>query len=236
MRGENAVKVLDGNADSTIAGVTVGDEPSALCINPIDNLAYCANSGDRSVSVIDVATHRVVATLRTLRYPSLLSFDSLNDKVYCAGQSWSVSVIYGPWNSVVATIPLAGLPTSLCLNQAENRTYVALYSGIGVAVLRDSMSSVEEGQTLEERRLSFQAWPTVCRGVLHLRMAAQTAGSRPSQVAVHDITGRLVNLKELPTGVPELELNLADLANGIYFVSPVIPGHTGPRIKIILNR
>lgn len=60
--------MINSANDSIIATIPVGDEPSALIYNPINNKIYCANSGTYSsmgttVTVIDGATDNILTTI-----------------------------------------------------------------------------------------------------------------------------------------------------------------------------
>ena len=67
------------------------------------------------MTVIDGATDRVLATLRTGVFPWAICYDAEDDKVYCANAgNVNVSVIDGALDSVVATVCTDTEPKALC--------------------------------------------------------------------------------------------------------------------------
>jgi YVTN family beta-propeller protein len=50
-------------ADTITATINVGSEPFGVAINPAGTLAYVANSGDNTVSVIDLSDNAVTGTI-----------------------------------------------------------------------------------------------------------------------------------------------------------------------------
>jgi DNA-binding beta-propeller fold protein YncE len=67
--GGNELIVWDTEARKTHSRIPVGDNPNDLIINKKGDLAYVACADDNSVSVVDLAQHRVVETLVATLYP-----------------------------------------------------------------------------------------------------------------------------------------------------------------------
>jgi YVTN family beta-propeller protein len=68
----------------------------AVAAGPIPALAIVMNSGEASVSVIDMATHRVIRTLPTLREPSHWALTPDRSKLYIADASGNALFIVDP--------------------------------------------------------------------------------------------------------------------------------------------
>jgi YVTN family beta-propeller protein len=49
----NNVSVIDGNTNTVVTTIAVGDYPDKITVNPINNRIYVANALGGSVSVID---------------------------------------------------------------------------------------------------------------------------------------------------------------------------------------
>lgn len=70
--------------------------------------AYIANYGDNSVSVVDVATNKVTATVPVGSEPLGIAVAADGSKVYVANfNSSSISVIDVTTKKVIATVPVA---------------------------------------------------------------------------------------------------------------------------------
>jgi DNA-binding beta-propeller fold protein YncE len=91
---DSTVIVVDCNSDALGRFIRVGYAPSALVYCPSGNKIYCVNAGsgfggggpqDSTVSVIEVASDSVVATVVLCPYPDALCYNSVSDKVYVGG-------------------------------------------------------------------------------------------------------------------------------------------------------
>jgi YVTN family beta-propeller protein len=69
---------------------------SASAAAPVPALAIVMNSGEASVSVIDMATHRVIRTLPTLREPSHWALTPDRSKLYIADASGNALFVVDP--------------------------------------------------------------------------------------------------------------------------------------------
>jgi len=134
----NTVSVIDCAADTIVRLVPVGRAPRCLVGGPPGKV-YCA-SDDRTVSAISTSG---VKTVETGHYPTALSFDPVNNKVYCAGiyQGW-VTVIDAGQDTVLADV-VTGYPLALCYNPAGNNTYVACHYDDVVEVIDGAADTVE---------------------------------------------------------------------------------------------
>jgi YVTN family beta-propeller protein len=120
----NTVSRIDCASDTLVRLVPVGRVPVAIMAGPPGKV-YCANYHDSSVSVI---SGNGVDTVRTCEYPRSLSYDPVNNKVYCASDSRAlVTVIDAATDTVLADVGTGSDPTPAALfyNPAGNNTYVA---------------------------------------------------------------------------------------------------------------
>jgi len=105
--------------------------------------AYVTNSFDGSVSVVDVATNSVVATLGVGRNPYGVVVNADGTRVYVANLSArSVSVIDAVSRTVVATIAVGDMPYGVALNRAGTRLYVTNSGSHNVSVVDTARNAV----------------------------------------------------------------------------------------------
>ncbi len=117
-----------GNIGSFTA-INTGNTPiiATITATPIQTgISYIANSGDGTVSVIDLATNLIVATISVGQAPFGVSVSADGSTVYVSNQgSNSVSVISTTTNTVVSTIPVGNGPAGLVVSQDGSRVYIA---------------------------------------------------------------------------------------------------------------
>jgi RHS repeat-associated protein len=130
-------------AQTVVATVTVGTQPTAIGVNPTTNKIYVANHGSRNVSVIDGATNGVVATVTAGTYPTAIGVNPTTNKIYVANYgSKNVSVIDGATNGVVATVTVGTQPTAIGVNPTTNKVNVANHGSRNVSVIDGATNGV----------------------------------------------------------------------------------------------
>jgi YVTN family beta-propeller protein len=98
--------------------------------------AYVTNITSSSVSVIDIATNTVTATIPLGCATVGITVHSTGARVYVACTNGAVNVIDAATNLVTATVPTcAGPAYGLVLREASNRLYVSCSSAAQVVVL-----------------------------------------------------------------------------------------------------
>jgi len=91
---------VDGNANTVIATVTVGNSPGGIGLNAITNMIYVANSIGNSVSVIDGSSNTVVATISGMSFPLRVAVNATTNLIYVTNYtSNNVAVIDGTSNT-----------------------------------------------------------------------------------------------------------------------------------------
>ena len=104
--------------------------------------AYVANDLSANVSVIDLATNAVIATIATGMFPTGSAVNQIRSLVYITdSESRTVSVISVATNSVVATVPVAAKPFGIAVNPAGTRAFVSHDDGT-VSVIDTQTNSV----------------------------------------------------------------------------------------------
>lgn len=71
----NTVSAIDAATNSVTSTIAVGTNPYSLAVHPNGNLLYVGNSQANHISVVDVATQQVVATIPASR-PQTLTIDA----------------------------------------------------------------------------------------------------------------------------------------------------------------
>jgi YVTN family beta-propeller protein len=83
----------------------VGEHPYCVALNANNQTIYVTNTQDDTVSVIDLASKKIMATIDVGMTPEGVSFDVLNNQVLVA--SWGqnqVSVIDANTNQILSSI------------------------------------------------------------------------------------------------------------------------------------
>jgi YVTN family beta-propeller protein len=142
--GSNSVTVLDLVNMQQAGTIAVGEDPTAIAVNPQSDEVYVANSGSASVSVIDAKTNRVTATVPVHREPASIDVDSDGGRAYVANSgSNSVSVIDLKIWREIATVGVGDEPVAARI-APDGNTLVVANRG-------DDSVSVIDAQTLKLR-------------------------------------------------------------------------------------
>ena len=128
--------VVDCSSDSVVAQPPTGPySPTDIVWASATNEVYVANGGnignwDTTVTVVDGVTDDVVATIPVGRLPSVLCYNSVEGKVYCASTGGRipdpiVSVINCYSHEVTARIAIPEGLSAMCYNSNGNKIYCA---------------------------------------------------------------------------------------------------------------
>ncbi len=109
--------MIDVATDSIVAQFPIRDgktKPVRIAFTPDGRYAYLTEGAAGTVSVLDVATGKVVDTIPVGRRPWGLALSPDGRRIYTAdGRSNQVSVIDAATRKVVATIPVGDRPNDL---------------------------------------------------------------------------------------------------------------------------
>ncbi|MCX6185439.1 MAG: beta-propeller fold lactonase family protein, partial [Bacteroidetes bacterium] len=143
----------NNNTSIGLASNGIGNIPSFLAINnsnsPVtaqisatpkttnEGFAYIPNVNSNTVSVIDISSNILVATIPVGTYPFAVSVDNINNKIYIANSgSNNISVINSNTNTVIETVHSNGLlPMGLVISPDGNTIYVANENSNSIAVI-----------------------------------------------------------------------------------------------------
>jgi YVTN family beta-propeller protein len=232
------VSIGDTSASWTIA--IDGQLDSIMSRNKCSAKLFCFDSCDDRmfmpsgswVDVLDCRANHCIDSLTPGSKPGSMCYNPQGNDVFCIVGD-SVASIDGKSLRVDTVIPVGINPSALAWNPVQGRLYVAITGSSSVSVIRDKLAPgiAEGGLRPGAGGQKFEAWPSPCRGVLQVRLAA--SGSKPTLLEIYDVTGRKVMSLGLALGAGA-SVDLHSLADGVYYVSV----NTEPRrqLKIVLNK
>jgi YVTN family beta-propeller protein len=132
-QNSSQVAVVDCRTESLLAYVPVGRCPIKMYINVFGRKLYVLNYDDHSISVVDMTTNLVLATVIVGGYPNAGYYCRSVNRFYCGGEFGKVVVLDGRSDSVVARIPVASYSTIDAVSGSDVRDVVvaSVYVGIG---------------------------------------------------------------------------------------------------------
>ncbi|MGH6838941.1 MAG: beta-propeller fold lactonase family protein [Methylocella sp.] len=113
--GSNNVSVID-TATNTVEPtvITVGTNPVAIAVTPDGKRAFVANESSNTVSVIETAANKVLATVPVGNSPNGVAVTPDGKRAYVANLTdGTVSVIDTATNTVLATVTVGSLPVAI---------------------------------------------------------------------------------------------------------------------------
>jgi len=146
-----SLSIFDADLKMQVGSVAVGWAPEGVAVHPDGALAYVANSGDRTVSVIDTIFNRVVGIITLDEFggapqplvPRGIAVSPDGNRLYVSdGAGNRVFVIDTTANhAVVGIIPVGKKPYGVAVSADSKRVYVANTDDNTVSVI-DTQSQV----------------------------------------------------------------------------------------------
>jgi YVTN family beta-propeller protein len=154
------VSVIDTKTNAIVGTVYgVGYDPGGIAITPDGTRAYVANRVSDNVSVIDIATNTVVATVATADYPVAVAITPDSGHAYVANQTGRrITIINTATNTVESTIN-------------DNTRHV------GIAITPDGLRAY----VVNDENNTFSVIDTVTKTVI---ATVPTGGTSPYWVAI----------------------------------------------------
>ena len=119
-----------------VPSIEVGREPAHVVIDRQCRRAYVTNSADNTVSVVDVARRKVIATIATGAFPHGLRISPNGREIYVADvKDNSVTVISLAAAKEVSRIPVGKGPVQVGFTPNGRRVYVSLRDENSIAVI-----------------------------------------------------------------------------------------------------
>jgi uncharacterized repeat protein (TIGR01451 family) len=133
--GNYRVNLTASNANGTNSTFT-----NIIIFEPV---AYIANAGSNTVSVIDIATNIVTATVNVGSHPWGIAVTPDGKKVYVANMNnSSISVIDVPRKKVIATVKVGIFPIGVAFTPNGTEAYVANYGSRNITVVDTATNNV----------------------------------------------------------------------------------------------
>jgi YVTN family beta-propeller protein len=136
--GGSTVSVVDLDANKQKTTINVGSNPWDVAVDTEHGLAYVANRGSRSVTVINTATHRPIDDLiPSGEFPENLAVNSVTSRLYVThGGSAHIAVVdTATRRSIGDSITLGSVASDLTVSKDGKRLYVTLSSTDQVVAL-----------------------------------------------------------------------------------------------------
>jgi YVTN family beta-propeller protein len=123
-----------------VALILITSTANAATIGPY---AYIPNNGDNTVSVIDIQTNTVTATVNVGAGPTGVAVSPDGAKVYITNKDDdSVSIINAKTNMVTATVNVGAGPCGAAVTPDETKIYVTNYDDGTVSVINTATNTV----------------------------------------------------------------------------------------------
>ena len=123
-------------ASGVLDEIIVGAHPAHVVADQSGARAFVTNAGDNTVSVVDLAAGKLIATINTGQYPHGLRMSPDGREVYVANvEDGTLSVIDASNLTELARIPVGNTPVQVGFTPDGRRVYVSLRDENQVAVV-----------------------------------------------------------------------------------------------------
>ncbi len=123
--------------------IPVGNDPSAIAINPAGTRAYVTNATSNNVSVIDTTTGTVTGTINVGNDPSDIAINPAGTRAYVTNaMSNNVSVIDTTTGTVLTTIMVGNNPSAIAITPNGAFAYVTNATSNNVSVIDTTTGTV----------------------------------------------------------------------------------------------
>ncbi len=181
--------------------VTVGSLPRGVAIDATGTIAVVGNSGDNSVSLVDLKTGLLVATITNVPSPAGIAVNKTTGFAVIANQfNNTVTVLDVTNRLVLATIPVGSSPVGVAVNSTTNVAIVANSTG-------NSVSVVDLAKSIQTASIEGVPNPTGLQAVAvdpDLNIAAVASSTSNSLFLIDLGTNQITNqvpVEQSPLGV-----------------------------------
>jgi YVTN family beta-propeller protein len=197
---DGAVSVINTSADTISATITVGHDPTGICVSPDGSKVYVTNWNNDStgtLSVINTATNTVSATIPVGNGPTGVSVSPDGSKVYVTNSDsvGTISVINTVTNTVSATITVGYYPEAV-------GNFISTHIPAGIPSLSIDASSI-----------SIYPNPATNQLTIHTSSFQNEALT----VSVMNVLGETMQEEKIKWS-SDIRVNIKNLAAGIYFL------------------
>jgi YVTN family beta-propeller protein len=253
------ITVVDGVSHEVIKTIdlSINARPYTFAYNSINNNVYCANVIGNSISIIDGSTDSVLKTVLIPGGPFSLLYNSITNKLFCAyvdaSFPWNeaLAVIDGVSDSIITTFPLnaqiwyygLGSPQkALAFDSLRNVVYYCHYHASKISVIDGETGIYESTYNTTPAGSFLTVWPNPAKR--SVRILYSLSGAADAQLAIYDISGRLVKNLVCPASQESVSNqviwdgtdNTAHMvAAGVYFARMETPYRAETRKFILLR-
>ncbi len=141
--GNSELAIVDEGTNK-VTFVPTGKIPSAVALNPATGRLYVVNHGDDTVTVIDAAARKPLATVPVGAQPQAVAIDAKANRIYVANTHGdTITVIDGDTNTATQTLKTGRNPYALAVDPDNNTLYVALYGEPALQVLHTNEAATK---------------------------------------------------------------------------------------------
>jgi YVTN family beta-propeller protein len=133
-----AIVVTNG----TVKSLRTGLGPVSIAVNEQTGRVYVANSGDRSIAVIDGSTDTVIAMGSTTAKPYAIAVDEVNDKVYVSNTFSDLLTLMDGKTNAISNVR-AGSADAILVD-ARRKVYLLGYESDSVRVLDEQTGTLSK--------------------------------------------------------------------------------------------
>ena len=206
---------LDSKTNSKI---DVGKYPVAININEDNNTIYVANSGSKSITVVDGDTNTQLEDIKIHTTPIDIAVNEQTNLIYVANSgSNTISVINRIDNAKIGKdIPVGKVPLAISINQNNNTVYVANSGSNTISVF----NGTPETKIIEE--ISVGKKPTAI-GINQITDTVYVANSGSNTISV--ISGKNYTKigEDILVGTNPTAIRVNPISNKVYVLNSGSP-------------
>ncbi len=135
------VVAVDCSADTVVGYIDIDSPGKFFCADPDHNKLFITWSDSSALAVVDCATDSIMKLVRLSVLPSVLLYNHISGKLYCAGQG-QFYIIDAAGDSLLQSLPVARPVRQLGLNPVSNKVYCADRESQTVIVISGQGDSV----------------------------------------------------------------------------------------------
>jgi YVTN family beta-propeller protein len=134
------LNVFDTSTNNLVASIpNLPGGPAALAVNPATNRVYVGCGACSQVSVLDGASHQIIATVPGY---GRLTVNPTTNRLYTLNVGNGVDVVDGATNSVLGAIPVGKALPGVAVNPTTNTVYVLDADNNSLAVIDGTSNTV----------------------------------------------------------------------------------------------
>jgi YVTN family beta-propeller protein len=123
----NSLDIVDAKSATLLGSVPGLKAIKGTALTPDPNIVFTSNSGDGTVSVVDVAARKVTDTIKVGITTDAIDYDRLNDLIVVAlSGDRRVALIDRSSKKLLGGVPIPGKPELFAIDQITGKIYLAI--------------------------------------------------------------------------------------------------------------